>query len=606
MAGGSPQYVEALVVRNGRISFVGAQEDATKEAGKGAKSVDLEGKTMLPGFIDTHGHFIVAGKNLVDADLFNTRDIPDLLSRMRAQVGKVPQGGWIVGFGYQARNMTEKRPPTIEELDSVSKDRPVMVVDSSGHLGSLNSAAYRAAGISADTPNPTGGVFERKADGRSLAGPAEETALNAVREKRPDFTGELADRVVTGAERLWAQYGQTTAMECGLGLGNDDISLVRNAIDKQLLKLDLYICAKDSATNATIAAARKIASTYANAESGSLRERQDRLVEQANTSTIDSAELLLEARPDLDRRYVNRVRLGGIKFWLDGSIDTAWFSEPYATNPPGKTGVYSGYQQIPDEVLDEAFERYWASPLQINMHMNGDAAADQAIRAIEKAIAKHGRIDHRPVFVHGSFLRPDQIERLGKIGAIPSFLSSSLVSGGDGVVQLWGKERAEHAMPAATLQAKGLPYTLSHDAPITPVPWILPLVDASVNRISKSGALIGAAERVSAYDALRAVTSTAAYQIKEERTKGTLEVGKLADLVILERNPLKVDSKAIKDIRVLETIKEGVSIFSASSAGSAVQTAFVPHDCVHGDVGSAPLSPSSQETLALLLNAHSS
>jgi hypothetical protein len=161
-------------------------------------------------------------------------------------------------------------------------------------------------------------------------------------------------------------------------------------------------------------------------------------------------------------------------------------------------------------------------------------------------------------------------------------------------------------MPAATLQAKGLPYTLSHDAPITPVPWILPLVDASVNRISKSGALIGAAERVSAYDALRAVTSTAAYQIKEERTKGTLEVGKLADLVILERNPLKVDSKAIKDIRVLETIKEGVSIFSASSAGSAVQTAFVPHDCVHGDVGSAPLSPSSQETLALLLNAHSS
>lgn len=606
MAGAAPQYVEALVVRDGKIEFVGSKAAAVEIAGAQSTNVDLAGKTLLPGFIDTHGHFITAGKNLVDADLFNTKDIPDLLARMRAHAAKVPPGGWIVGFGYQARTMPEKRPPTIEELDSISSDRPVMVVDSSGHLGALNSAAYRAAGITADTPNPTGGVFARKADGKSLAGPAEETALNAVREKRPAFTGELADSVATGADKLWASYGQTTAMECGLGLGNDDIAIVRNAIDKQLLNVDLYLCAKDSATDATIDAARKVSADYARAESGSISSRQNALVAQANASKVDSVKLLLEGRPDLDRRYVNRVRLGGIKFWLDGSIDTAWFTQPFTANPPGKTGTYSGYRQIPDEVLDAAFDKYWASNVQINMHMNGDAAADQAIHAINKAIAKHGMADHRPVFVHGSYLRPDQIEQLGKLGAIPSYLTSSIVSGGDSVLQFWGPERAAAAMATATLQAKGLPYTLSHDAPVSPQPSVLPLVDAAVNRTTKSGQLIGPAERISPYDGLRAVTATAAYQIKEEKTKGTLEVGKLADLVVLEQNPLKVAPTTIKDIRVLQTIKEGKTVFTLDTTRTA---AAMPgqgdraDDCVHEAGSSVPLDARARETLALLLTA---
>jgi predicted amidohydrolase YtcJ len=605
MVGSAPQYVEAVVVRDGKITFVGQYESAIKEAGAGTRQVNLSGKTLLPGFIDTHGHFILTGKNLVDADLFNTKDISELLARMRSHSNKVPEGGWIVGFGYQARAMTEKRAPTLEELDSISQERPVMVVDSSGHLGSMNSAAYRAAGISAETPDPVGGAFARKADGKSLAGPAEETALNAVREKRPEFTGTLADSVATGAAELWAQYGQTTAMECGLGLGSDDITLVRNAIDKRLLNIDLYICAKDSATDATIEAARKVRTSYAKADIGSIKANQDRLVEQANSSKVDSAKLLLQQRPDLDRRYVNRVRLGGIKFWLDGSIDTAWFTQPYTTNPPGRQGAFYGYQQIPNEVLDAAFDKYWKSELQINMHMNGDAAADQAIRAIERAISKHGMYDHRPVFVHGSSLRNDQIAVLGRIGAIPSFLTSSLVPGGDGVVKLWGAERAARAMPAATLQAKGLPFTLSHDAPISPRPWILPLVDAAVNRISKSGLLIGPAERITPYDALRAVTATAAYQIKEEKTKGTLEVGKLADLVILEENPLKVNSKMIKDIRVIQTIKEGTPLFTLERAREqALQAAFSSHPCVHNDLGVKRLSAEARDTLGILLAAN--
>jgi hypothetical protein len=542
MRGPQPEMAEALAVKNGKILFVGPLAEAQALVGPATTTIDLAGKTLLPGFIDTHGHFVYFGKNLVDADLFGCTDIPDLLARMKKQAERTPAGAWIVGFGYQPRQMKENRAPTIEELDGVAADRPVMIVDSSGHLGAGNSRVFDVAGITADTPNPEGGSFTRKAGGTSLAGPMEETALNAVRSKRPPFTGELADAVITGAATLWARYGQTTAMEAGLGLGSDDIEVVVNAIDKNLLPIDLYIAAKDSTVDDTLTAAYGVASAY-------------------NPKPDGTLEKLRAVRTDLDKRYVNRVRLGGIKFWLDGSIDTAWFTKPYATNPPGKTGGYSGFRQIPDEVIDAAFDRFWPTEMQIHMHMNGDAAADQALAAIDKAVKKHGMRDARPVFVHASWLRPDQIEKMKTCGAIPSFLPSGIVPGGDGVVKLWGPERAAGSMATRTFLRAGLPFTFSHDAPVSPQPWILALVDAGTNRQSASGQVIGPDERISPYDGLRAVTAMAAYQLKEEQTKGTLEAGKLADLVILEKNPLKVDPVTIKDIAVVETIKEGKTVY---------------------------------------------
>ena len=155
MRGPQPEYAEAIVVRDGTIAFVGTAVEAKKAAGPSAKTVDLGGKTLLPGFIDTHGHFVYFGKNLVDADLFGCRDVPDLIARMKKQAERTPAGGWIVGFGYQPRQMKEGRTPTIEELDQVSADRPVMIVDSSGHLGAGNSKVFAATGISADRPPTT-------------------------------------------------------------------------------------------------------------------------------------------------------------------------------------------------------------------------------------------------------------------------------------------------------------------------------------------------------------------------------------------------------------------------------------------------------------------
>lgn len=574
MAGATPQTVEALAVGGGRILHAGPLATAPRTAS--TRVVNLQGRTLLPGFIDTHGHFIYFGKNLLDADLVGAGSIAEIVRRLKAHAPTLGAGDWIVGFGFQGSALP--RYPSVAELDAVSADRPVMVVDSSGHAGAMNSAAFRAAGVTAATADPEGGKFDRGPDGRSLAGKAEETALNLVREKRPPFRGPRADAVATRAAALWASYGQTTAQDCGIGLGSDDIALVRNAIDKRLLPLDLYICAKDSVVETMAGAAARVAADYG-------FDRQQELVTAAAERPGDTSGLLLQMRPDLDRRYVNRVRLGGIKFWLDGSIPTAWMSEPYAVNPPGTEPGFRGYQQVPDAALEAAFRRWWQSPVQLNLHMNGDAAAEQALRVIETVVASQGMADHRPVFIHASYLRPDQIQRLKAVGGVPSFLTSGLIPGGETVVKLWGPERAAQAMAARSMERNGIPFTFSHDAPVSPQPWVLALVDAGVNRRTPSGLVIGPEERVSPYQALRAVTANAAWQIKEERTKGTLEVGKLADLVILERNPLTADPTTIKDIAVVETIKEGRSIYRrppGATAGRPVDLMAPGLPCVHG------------------------
>jgi predicted amidohydrolase YtcJ len=541
MAEAAPAYAEALVVDQGKISFVGAKDEALKRQTTDTRIVDLQGHALLPGFIDGHGHMIYYGKNMIDADLVGASSVAEVIARMKVQSEKMGPDDWIVGFGYRVPSLAENRHPTAAELDQISSDRPIMVVDQSGHNGAANTALLRMLGLSADTPDPEGGRFGRTADG-ALSGELEETALFAVREQRPGFAGKLADDVAKNGSHLWASYGHTTAQECGVGLGKDDIGIIRNAIDRQLLTIDLYLCAKDSVVSDVLAAAYATASEYDTASSG-------------------TAEKLLAERPDLDTRYINRVRLGGIKLWLDGSVPTSWLSEAYAHNPPGKEGDYRGFAQIPDEYLDRFFNRYWTSTLQINMHMNGDAAIDQALQAIERAITAHGMADHRPVFIHATYMRPDQLARVKAVGGIPTFTSGSLPLGGDSAIYYWGRDRVDAAMPMATLENLGMAFSLNHDAPVLPTPDVMAIVDAAVNRTTATGILVGANERVSPYVALRAVTAYAAVQIKEEATKGTLEVGKLADLVILERDPLTVDPMTLKDVKVLETIKEGKTVF---------------------------------------------
>lgn len=541
MESDSVQYAEAVVVQDSKIFFVGSKEDAMKLAGKGHQMVDLQGKTLIPGFIDAHGHMVYFGKNLMDQSLTGVKDIPELVARMKAHVQNVSGDGWIVGMGYAPLKMAENRHPTADELDEVSKERPVLVVHSSGHGGSMNHAMMKLLGIDENTKDPEGGEFARVKGSKVPLGPMEETALIDVRNKRPAFTGEAADKVISEAAKVWASNGQTTAMECGLGLGADDVQIVENAINKNLLPIDLVVFSKESATDDVINKAYGISESFSQ-KGGSVAKK------------------LLSDRADLDKRYINRVRLGGIKLWLDGNPVLAWMSEPFTVPPPGRKAGFKGYGQIPDSIIFSFYDKYWKSDMQINMHVMGDEAIEQALRAIEAAVKKHGMYDHRPVFVHCGYARPDQVLRMKAVGGIPSFLSVSLASQGDEVEPMWGSNRANNANATMSMLKAGVPFTISHDAPISP-PVILPGLSAAVNRITLSGRVLGPDQRISPYDALRAVTSMAAYQIKEEKTKGTITKGKLADMVILDKNPLKVDPLTIKDIQVMETIKEGKTIF---------------------------------------------
>ncbi len=543
MAGPQPEYVEALVVDRGRIAFLGSRAEAMQRKRAKTQVIDLAGRTLLPGFIDAHGHMIYYGKNLADASLKGVADIPELVRRMQAHAAQTPGQGWLVGMGYEPLKMAEKRAPTAAELDAISKDRPVLVVHASGHGGSMNHALMRALGIDANIADPAGGEYVRVAGSRDPLGPMEEVALIDVRNRRPPFQGAAADRVITAAAAAWARNGQTTAMECGVGLGADDVALVQHAIDRKLLPIDLVVFAKDDKIDAVTKEAYGIGQAYSAEAGGTARK-------------------LRAMRPDLDKRYVNRVRLGGAKFWLDGNPVVAWMSTPYAVPPPGRDKDFRGYSQIPDAALFKAIDDHWRTPFQINMHIMGDAAVEQALRAIEAAVARHGMQDHRPVFVHCGYARPDQIARMKKVGAIPSFLSISMFNQGDDIAPLFGPERLATTNATASMQRAGIPFTLSHDAPITP-PQILPLVWAATQRTTASGKVLAPEQRIDAYSALRAVTADAAFQIREEKAKGTLAVGKLADFVILDRNPVKIPAAEIREIAVVQTIKEGRAVFTA-------------------------------------------
>ena len=542
MVGDSAEYAEAVVVKDGKILFVGAKEEAMKQAGEGHQMVDLQGKTMVPGFIDAHGHFVYYGRNQLDADLAGVKNIPELINRMKEHIKNVSEGAWVVGMGYNPLLMEEKRHPTAEELDQISPGRPIMVVHTSGHGGSMNTALMKLVKIDASTKDPEGGEYLRKPGSKDILGPMEETALIAVRNQRPKAGPEEMKKIIEYASRSWLKSGQTTAMECGMGLGADDIDIVRFAIDNKLLALDLVVFAKESETDNLINAAYSVGQAY------------------TDKPGKDGAVALLEARPDMDKRYANHVRLGGIKFWLDGNPVTAWMSQDYHTPPPGRGKHYRGYSQIPDSVLHAFFDKYWKTNMQINMHVLGDAASEQALRIIENIINKQGMSDHRPVFVHAGYLREDQIKRIKQVGGIPTYLSASFYTGADINEPLWGKERAANANAAKSVLNNGGIFTISHDAPIT-APELLPGVWTAVTRKALSGRIVGEHQRVTPFQAMKSITAWAAYQIKEEKTKGTLEAGKLADLVILDKNPLKVDADSIQNIVIVETIKEGKTVY---------------------------------------------
>ncbi|HJO22646.1 MAG TPA: amidohydrolase family protein [Myxococcota bacterium] len=529
----------ALGVEGDRIAFVGSDAEGRRWADGRARVVDLGGRALLPGFIDAHGHFPGAGIYAVHVDL-NSPPIGDiermdgLVARLRERAAETPTGEWITGWGYDDTLLAEKRHPRRADLDAASTDHPIALFHVSGHLMTTNSAALELLGIDRETPDPEGGVIRRDVSGNP-DGVFEEKATELV-------AGDLAqpgllDAVAMAreADRLYLASGTTTAQNgwapvehlTGLSwlsrLGLVDVRMVLWPGDLVALE------------------------------------------------TLDGEFELPAGNPPW-------VRMGAAKFVADGSIQgyTGYLTRPYHV-PPGDDPEYRGYPRIPRETLIENVSRLHAAGWQVAVHGNGDASIDDILDAFEEAQKRHPREDTRHIVIHAQMARDDQLDRMRELGVIPSFFLLHTYYWGDRHRDIFmGPERAARMSPARSAVDRDIRFTIHNDTPVVPMEP-LRSVWAAVNRRSSSGAPIGPEQRISVLQALRAVTIDAAYQHFEDHEKGSLEVGKLADLVILSRSPLD-DPEHIDEIGVVETIIGGETVWRASSMPSASGSGSMPRD----------------------------
>ena len=613
MAGPQPSYAEALVERGGRIVYVGPLAGAIRAAGGGAKRVNLAGRALLPGFIDAHGHLpdYVAtwGRpDLSPPPVGSTRRIADIQTTVRAYLSSHPAPAGQLQFfmGYDDSLLEEKRHPSRADLDAVSATAPIVLIHASGHLVVANSPALALVKISKATPDPAGGFIQRDPASGEPNGVLEETAglpfMALI--PQPDQAEKL--RRLDAVQKWWASYGITTAQD---GLSNPaNVALLREAGRQGRLILDVvsypfYRVLGELSSLDARASSRAVIHTpgsdpqaVGNGKAASTNAPGtpapiSSLVSNAGREFASGAEVATPPPADGATTaklevgiYRNHLKIGGIKLTGDGSPQgkTAYMSQPYSSPPAGQKADYRAYAVMNQQEVSDWVAFGYRNNIQIITHTNGDAALDQFLVAVQQARATYGAKDLRPVAIHAQLARHDQVDRIKALGIVPSFFTAHTFFWGDWHRQSFGEQRAAGISPTGYANRQGVIFTNHNDAPVVP-PDMLRLAQTAVVRTTRSGFVLGPAERVSPYVALKAMTDWAAYQYFEEKSKGTLEPGKLADLVILERDPLKADPTTISTIKVVETIKEGKPIFQlgvdridAASAQAASRVAATP------------------------------
>lgn len=534
MEGNAPRYVEAVVERDGLIAFTGSLKEARKKF-PDAKRRNLQGQTMVPGFIDSHGHIYLTGLMLSMANVLPEPDgtaanFDDLINTTRdwmaSETGRkfTQTFGWVLAYGYDHTTLREGEHPTADILDRITTEYPVLMLHQSAHLATMNHKALEAVGFTAATSDPTGGVIRRKQDG-APDGVVEENAVALVANLiLSRVNADINETAIERGQDLYVSYGYTTAEEARAYAATS--AALKQAALQNKLRIDVI--------------------SYPDID--------------ANVKAMDSTFL----RPD--RAYSNHYRIGGAKISLDGSPQskTAWLTHPYHIVPPHTEAGYRGYPIMDDTKAGNYFKLAARQGWQIICHANGDAAIDLCLNSIEAAQKEHPNPDHRSVVLHGQMMRTDQVQRVKALGALPSFFAAHTFYWGDYHREsTLGSPRAERISPTRDAINAGLTLTTHHDSPVI-LPNAMRIVDATVNRTTRSGKVLGPEQRLTPFEALKAVTIWGAIQHFEEGSKGTLTVGKRADFAILSDNPVKVAPSKIKTIRVTATIKDGQLLHCAS------------------------------------------
>ena len=517
---------EAVLVQEGEIVAIGKSSDLMSRVDEDTLVVDLRGRTLMPGFVDAHGHFPGSGQTVFSADLNSppigeVNNMAELIARLGAFADRRSEG-WIVGHGYDDTLLAEKRHPTRDDLDRVSAERPVAIVHVSGHLAVVNSVGLEILGIDESTVDPEGGVIVRdplSADGRRPNGVLEETAARAVWEYTLDLGIMDGVKMTTQAAAEYLSVGVTTASAGGMPLSVAKLLGLLSSLNQFPQRVALFP-----------------------------------LFEEVGEDLLSGA-LVLDALGDA------RVSVPRVKIIADGSIQgyTGYLSEPYYRPFKGDS-AYRGYPSVAREELFRQVAGLYQRRIQVAIHCNGDASIDDGLDAIAAAAQAYPWPEARPLIIHAQMTRLDQIERMAELGVTPSFFSAHTYYWGDRHAAIFmGPERAANMSPARWAQEAGVRFSSHMDTPVTPM---LPLqaVWSQVNRESTAGVVIGPGQTIDRLSALRAVTIDAAWQVFMDDQVGSIEPGKRADLVVLSDNPLT--ALDMRSIKVDRTVIDGATVYS--------------------------------------------
>lgn len=517
--------VAAVAVKDGKILARGSDAEIEGYVGPDTDVIDLQGQTLLPGFVDGHSHFshavTMAGwVNVSPPPVGTVTSIPDLVAALQAAAEEkgLQPGDSLNAYGYDENTLQEQRHVTRLDLDPHFPDNPVVLMHISGHGAVLNSKALARVGVTSETETPEGGVIVRLPGGSEPAGLLMETAwipvAMALWSKSPEGFGASIQQ----AQQLYASNGFTTIQDGATGY--DLIGAYRAAAEHGAFYLDMVALPVFS----------------------------------------DLEQIMADESLEFGV-YTDRVKLAGIKIVADGSPQgkTAYFTQPLLTGGPGGEENWRGEPIMPYEEYEKIVMAVNEKGWRIYTHGNGDASIDMAIEAQRKA-GITAKDDRRNVVIHSQFVRPDQLDSYVELGLSPSFFTNHAFFWGDVHVVNLGEERANFLSPLKTAAKKGIRYSNHADYIVTPMDPMFQVWTA-VNRTSRSGRVIGPDERVSPLQAIRAMTLDAAWQYREEDSKGSIELGKLADFVVLSANPLDVPPNDIRDIEVTATYKEGRKVF---------------------------------------------
>lgn len=525
MDGDKPATAEAVVERGGSIVFVGSEAAARAKAGKDATLHDLHGAALLPGFVDAHSHFAIGlqtagGLDLADLKTEDTGTAEKLLATVKRFGEALPKGSWVVVWKYDDSALAEKRHITRAELDAILPDHKVVLLHVSLHGLVANSAALAAAGLHDGMSPPEGGVMPSDANGK-LTGLVFEKAMMPVSAVLPKPSAEMLLAALDRVQMLYAREGFTWAQD-GATMPAD-LNFLTSSAAQQRLKIDLALL------------------PYAMA-------------------TFDA---VLQNPAFVPGARFGHVKLQGIKFTLDGSPQarTAFFTRDYALGAPDGSHPWHGQPIVRDaefqSLLRKAFDRGW----QIFVHANGDAAIDMAIRGFD-AMGMTASQDRRPIVIHSQFMRPDQLPAYKRIGVGPAYFSNHTYYFADTHRRNFPGEVVDFISPFAASRAIGLIPSNHSDFPVTPLNSRFQIWTAMA-RTSQTGVVSGADQRETIWHALQDMTTGPAWQVFEENRRGRIKPGLLADFVLLDRNPLTTPLDQVRDIRVLETVKEGETIWKA-------------------------------------------